>query len=68
MHMGSLGIIGKNSKGNFIHFLFNNTHESVGGQPTIGKEINFESLSVSLGYRKYFGSNSKKIRGTVKKS
>jgi phosphonopyruvate decarboxylase len=61
MHMGSLGIIGKNSKGNFIHFLFNNgTHESVGGQPTIGKEINFESLSTSLGYRKFFEVNSKK--------
>ena len=61
MHMGSLGIIGKNSTGNFIHFLFNNgTHESVGGQPTIGKEIDFDSLSASLGYRKYFKVNSEK--------
>ena len=55
MHMGSMGIIGNNSNDNYFHILFNNgTHESVGGQPTIGRDINFELLSKSLGYKKYF--------------
>jgi phosphonopyruvate decarboxylase len=55
MHMGSMGIIGDNAGSNYFHILFNNgTHESVGGQPTIGGEINFELLSVSLGYESYF--------------
>lgn len=55
MHMGSLGIIGENAGSNYFHILFNNgTHESVGGQPTIGEKINFELLSVSLGYKDYF--------------
>ena len=59
MHMGSLGIIGGNSSGNYFHILFNNgTHESVGGQPTIGKDINFKYLSESLGYKKYFEISS----------
>lgn len=55
MHMGSMGIIGDNAGSNYFHILFNNgTHESVGGQPTIGGEINFELLSGSLGYESYF--------------
>ena len=55
MHMGSMGIIGDNAGSNYFHILFNNgTHESVGGQPTIGGEINFELLSLSLGYESYF--------------
>lgn len=54
MHMGSMGIVGNNAKNNYYHVLFNNgTHESVGGQPTIGDVINFELLSKSLGYKNY---------------
>tara|TARA_B100001029_G_scaffold117481_1_gene97353 strand:- start:4067 stop:5188 length:1122 start_codon:yes stop_codon:yes gene_type:complete len=54
MHMGSMGIIGNNSNENYFHILFNNgTHESVGGQPTIGQNINFRLLSKSLGYKNY---------------
>jgi len=55
MHMGSMGIIGDNAGSNYFHILFNNgTHESVGGQPTVGRKINFELLSSSLGYKSYF--------------
>ena len=55
MHMGSMGIVGNNAKDNYYHVLFNNgTHESVGGQPTIGNSINFELLSKSLGYKDYY--------------
>ena len=32
----------------------NNAHESVGGQTTNAKKVNFEKLTKSLGYKKYF--------------
>jgi len=55
MHMGSLGIIGQHSSGSLYHILFNNgTHESVGGQPSIGNNIDFKKLSNSLGYSSYY--------------
>lgn len=55
MHMGSMGIIGNNAGSNYFHVLFNNgTHESVGGQPTIGQKINFEFLAKGLGYKSYY--------------
>ena len=54
MHMGSLANIGKFSKKNYLHILFNNgTHESVGGQPTNSKIIDFKKLSQSLSYSSY---------------
>ena len=52
MHMGALGIIGSNSPKNFKHIILNNaSHDSVGGQPTIGNEINFVSIALSCGYK-----------------
>ena len=52
MHLGSLPIIGSISPNNFIHILLNNSaHESVGGQPTVAKDVNFKELSKSCGYR-----------------
>ena len=42
MHMGSLAINGTSNSKNFKHIILNNgSHESVGGQPTAGKKINF---------------------------
>jgi phosphonopyruvate decarboxylase len=63
MHMGSLGIIGDNSSGSLCHVFFNNgTHESVGGQPSIGNKIDFKKLSISLGYSSYYAiDNLKKL-------
>lgn len=55
MHMGAIAIIGNLKLRNFIHILLNNSaHESVGGQPTVAKFIDFKSLSKSLGYSNYF--------------
>jgi phosphonopyruvate decarboxylase len=34
--------------------LNNNTHDSVGGQSTYAKNINFEKLSISLGFKKFY--------------
>ncbi len=54
MHMGGLGIIGQSKVTNFNHIIFNNSaHDSVGGQPTIGGEINFEKIAIGLGYDGY---------------
>ncbi len=55
MHMGSMASIGFFAKKNFKHILFNNnSHESVGGQPTNAIKLNFKELSKGFGYKKYF--------------
>ena len=52
MHMGSLGIVGDLAPKNFYHILFNNgAHDTVGGQPTIGFNINFIQIAHHLGYK-----------------
>ena len=55
MHMGSLGIIGSKQMKNFKHIILNNeSHDSVGGQPTVGNIINFVSLAKSVKYKNSF--------------
>ena len=55
MHTGSLGIIGDLSLDNFKHIIFNNgAHDSVGGQPTIGFDIDFGNIAKSFNYSKVF--------------
>ena len=51
MHMGALSNIGNSGDKNFKHILINNgCHDSVGGQETLGFDIDFEKLVSSLGY------------------
>ncbi|MDG2396833.1 MAG: phosphonopyruvate decarboxylase [Flavobacteriaceae bacterium] len=53
MHMGSLTINGTSNSKNFKHIILNNgSHESVGGQPTVGKKINFSKIAKNCGYKK----------------
>ena len=60
MHMGSMGIVGKNAPNNFYHILLNNgSHESVGGQPTVGYDIDFPGIALSCGYNKAISVSSK---------
>jgi phosphonopyruvate decarboxylase len=55
MHAGSLGIIGFNANKNFKHIIINNgSHDSVGGQPTIGHQVSFGRLALEFGYRSCF--------------
>ncbi len=55
MHMGSQAIIGSLNPLNFVHVILNNgSHDSVGGQPTVGKEISLCSVAVALNYKKIF--------------
>tara|TARA_B100000989_G_C19490476_1_gene449522 strand:- start:193 stop:1323 length:1131 start_codon:yes stop_codon:yes gene_type:complete len=61
MHLGSLPIIGAISPKNLIHVILNNcAHESVGGQPTVANEIDFEKLSSALNYKNFFQSSNVK--------
>tara|TARA_Y200000002_G_scaffold352215_1_gene330773 strand:- start:448 stop:1572 length:1125 start_codon:yes stop_codon:yes gene_type:complete len=51
MHMGSLAVIGQSKRDNFIHILLNNgVHDSVGGQPTVGFDIDFCKIANACGY------------------
>jgi phosphonopyruvate decarboxylase len=60
MHMGSLGIIGSKSPKNFKHIVINNgSHDSVGGQPTIGYEIDIASIALNCKYKSAFKVETK---------
>ena len=52
MHMGAGAIIGNQPSQNFKHILVNNgCHESVGGQATVGFDIDFQSIANASGYK-----------------
>lgn len=52
MHMGSLCVNGNHSPKNFKHILFNNgAHDSVGGQLTVGFNVNFSEIARNCGYK-----------------
>jgi len=52
MHMGSLAIIGQQAQRNFKHIIINNgSHDSVGGQPTAGFEIDLQLIAKACGYK-----------------
>lgn len=55
MHMGSLSIATSLNLKNFIYILINNeSHESVGGQPTMSSYVNFSKLAESMGFKNIF--------------
>jgi phosphonopyruvate decarboxylase len=52
MHMGSLAITGDMAPKNYKHIIFNNgAHDSVGGQPTVGFNIDFREIARALNYK-----------------
>jgi phosphonopyruvate decarboxylase len=54
MHMGILPIIGDQKLDNYFHYILNNnTHESVGNQPTVAGRINIESIAKGANYNHY---------------
>jgi phosphonopyruvate decarboxylase len=69
MHLGSLRTFGYLGNSNLKHILLNNnSHESVGGQPTTAAGIDFKKLVKSLGYKSYFKiTRTKKINSIIKK-
>ena len=60
MHMGSLAIIGDQNIDNLKHIIINNgSHESVGGQPTVGFKIYFEEITKSCRYKQTYRIKTK---------
>ena len=60
MHTGAAGIVASMKPRNFYHILFNNNaHESVGGQPTIGYELDAVTIANASGYKKSLRATTK---------
>ena len=52
MHMGALAIVARHAPENFLHVVLNNgVHDSVGGQPSVGLEIDIPAIALACGYR-----------------
>jgi len=52
MHMGGMAIVASKHPANYIHVVFNNgAHDSVGGQPTVGLDIDLPAVARAVGYR-----------------
>jgi len=52
MHAGALAIVGQKSPSNFLHIVINNeSHDSVGGQPTASPNVDYVGFAQAMGYR-----------------
>jgi len=52
MHMGAMAINGMSGCTNFVHIALNNgAHDSVGGQPTVGHDIDFIRIAKACRYQ-----------------
>ena len=69
MHLGSIKTAGTFANNNFKYILLNNNaHDSVGGQSTYANNIDFEKLSKSLGFKKFYSiDNQKNVKKIIKK-
>lgn len=60
MHMGSMAIIASKAPKNYVHVVFNNgAHDSVGGQPTVGLNINIPAVAKAVGYKEAYSVDNK---------
>ena len=51
MQMGGMATIGTRNPSNMVHIVLNNgAHDSVGGQPTVGRQIDFCGIAKACGY------------------
>lgn len=51
MHLGNMAIVGSRRPANYVHVVFNNgAHDSVGGQPTVGHEIDLVGIANAMHY------------------
>lgn len=69
MHMGAMATLCAYRPKKFIHVILNNyAHESVGGQPTVAKQVDFAYLAKAFGYDGYLLADSTEgIRQTLQK-
>lgn len=60
MHMGSMAIVASKAPKNYIHVVFNNgAHDSVGGQPTVGLDIDLPAIAKAIGYKSVYSVSTK---------
>ena len=60
MHMGGMAIVASKSPKNYVHVVFNNgAHDSVGGQPTVGLNIDLPAIAKAVGYPHAFSVDNK---------
>lgn len=53
MHMGNMAIVGSRRPANYVHIVFNNgAHDSVGGQPTVGHDIDLVAIARAMHYER----------------
>ncbi len=56
MHMGGMTTIGTSNLKNYNHIILNNgVHDSVGGQPTLGFDVDFCKIADACNYKNVFG-------------
>jgi phosphonopyruvate decarboxylase len=59
MHMGSAAITAALKPKNLLHVVINNgSHDSVGGQPTVGFEVPLDRIAAACGYAAVFRADS----------
>jgi len=68
MHLGAIKTAGTFANKNFKYILLNNnSHDSVGGQNTHANNVNFEKLSKSLGFKKFYSiKNENNLKKNIK--
>lgn len=60
MHMGGMAIVASKAPKNYVHIVFNNgAHDSVGGQPTVGLDIDLCAMAKAVGYKTAYSTDNK---------
>ena len=60
MHMGNMAITASMQPSNYVHVVFNNgAHDSVGGQPTVGLQIDLPAIAKAVGYKQIYSIETK---------
>ena len=66
MHLGGMAIVASKAPKNYIHVIFNNgAHDSVGGQPTVGLDIDLCAIAKAVGYQATYSTDNKKDLKTI---
>ncbi len=61
MQMGGMATIGSRCPSNLVHIVMNNgAHDSVGGQPTVGRKIDLCAVAKACGYQNVKKASSQK--------
>ncbi|MBR6412801.1 MAG: phosphonopyruvate decarboxylase [Alphaproteobacteria bacterium] len=66
MHMGAMAVIASRQPGNLKHIIFNNeSHDSVGAQPTVMNNVDLQILAKAVGYPNTFSAQTEQELETV---